>query len=405
MTPIAFAKLGDIAQYLRGINFKPDDVTVVGAPGTVACMRTKNIQESLDCSDVWGVAEEFVRRPEQILREGDLLVSSANSWNLVGKCCWIPKLPWKATFGGFVSVLRGDPTLVNPRFLYWWFSSDRTQALLRSFGRKTTNISNLSAEQCLNLAVPLPQLADQRRIAAILDQADAVRAKRREALEQLDSLTESIFIEMFGDAESQNWTVETIADIASTNRGSIRTGPFGSQLLHSEFVNDGIAVLGIDNAVANEFCWGERRYISEAKYRELKRYRVNPGDVLITIMGTCGRCAVVPDDVPLAINTKHLCCITLNPLKCEPAFLHAYFLLHPMAKQYLNQTEKGAIMAGLNMGLIKAMPIPIPPLPLQQTFSSLIHSVEALKATQRAALQELDRLFASLQHRAFQGEL
>ena len=253
--------------------------------------------------------------------------------------------------------------------------------------------------------VPVPSLPEQRRIAAILDQADALRAKRREALAQLDSLTQSIFIEMFGGQQSQDWPIETIADVAALHDGSIRTGPFGSQLLHSEFVAEGVAVLGIDNAVANEFRWGERRFISEAKYRELRRYTVKPGDVLITIMGTCGRCAVVPDDIPAAINTKHLCCITLNLGKCLPDFLHAFFLRHPMARSYLEQTSKGAIMAGLNMGLIKAMPIFIPPLPLQQTFATRNQAVEFLKTTHRAALAELDALFASLQHRAFAGAL
>ena len=279
------------------------------------------------------------------------------------------------------------------------------QTLVRSFGRQTTNISNLDMQRCGDLEIPLPPLPEQRRIAAILDQADALRAKRRGALAQLDSLTQSIFIEMFGGSHSQDWPVETIADVAAPCDGSIRTGPFGSQLLHSEFVTEGVAVLGIDNAVANEFRWGERRYISEGKYRELRRYTVKPGDVLITIMGTCGRCAVVPDDIPVAINTKHLCCITLNPVKCLPEFLHAFFLLHPMARGYLEQTSKGAIMAGLNMGLIKAMPISVPPVPIQQTFATRIQAIESLKATHRAALAESDALFASLQRRAFASQL
>ena len=306
-----------------------------------------------------------------------------------------------ATNQGFKSLIP-KRDLVAPKFLFHWLRANRTY--LEGLGNGAT-FKEVSKAVVSRVEIPVPPLPEQRRIAAILDQADALRAKRREALAQLDSLTQSIFIEMFGGQQSQDWPVETIADVAALHDGSIRTGPFGSQLLHSEFVADGVAVLGIDNAVANEFRWGERRFISETKYRELRRYTVKPGDVLITIMGTCGRCAVVPDDIPLAINTKHLCCITLNPLKCLPEFLHAFFLRHPMARGYLEQTSKGAIMSGLNMGLIKAMPISVPPLALQQTFATRIQAVEALKATHRAALAELDALFASLQHRAFAGQL
>ncbi|HLE61951.1 MAG TPA: restriction endonuclease subunit S, partial [Pyrinomonadaceae bacterium] len=144
---------------------------------------------------------------------------------------------------------------------------------------------------------------------------------------------------------------------------------------------------------------------SEAKYRQLARYTVHPRDVLITIMGTCGRCAVVPNDIQTAINTKHLCCITLDETKCLPLFLHAYFLQHPIARKYLARTAKGAIMSGLNMGLIKDMPVPLPPITLQREFARRVTMVEKLKTAQRASLAELNALLASLKHRAFRGEL
>jgi type I restriction enzyme S subunit len=105
-----------------------------------------------------------------------------------------------------------------------------------------------------------------------------------------------------------SWEPFSIESLAKDERGSIRSGPFGSALLHSEFVDEGIAVLGIDNAVKNNFQCAERRFITREKYEELRRYRVCPKDVIIAIMGTTGRSAVVPDDIREAITTVSITC-------------------------------------------------------------------------------------------------
>jgi type I restriction enzyme, S subunit len=118
-------------------------------------------------------------------------------------------------------------------------------------------------------------------------------------------------------------------------------------------------------------------------------------------MGTCGRCAIVPENVPLAINTKHLCCITLNQKKCLPEFLHAYFLLHPTAQRYLAQKAKGAIMDGLNMGTIKELPVPETPMELQQQFKAASEKIEAQRTRLLAAQSETENLFTALQQKAF----
>ncbi|MDJ0355059.1 restriction endonuclease subunit S [Paenarthrobacter sp. PH39-S1] len=251
--------------------------------------------------------------------------------------------------------------------------------------------------------IPLPPLEEQRRIAAVLDKADQLRAQRRQALAHLDALTQSIFDDLVKGSSS--WPSVSMESLAAPTKSSIRTGPFGSQLLTSEFTDEGIAVLGIDNAVQNSFQWKQRRFISEEKYGQLKRYTVHPGDLIVTIMGTLGRAAVIPDAIPTAINTKHLCCITLNRTLAVPEYIHAYFLQHPKASRHLRQTTKGSIMGGLNMGIIKSMPISLPPVKLQQTFAMRVAAVEHLKDQHRTELAELDTLFASLQNRAFEGEL
>ena len=262
---------------------------------------------------------------------------------------------------------------------------------------KGATVPHLDPVVLASLSLDLPPLPEQRRIAAVLDHADALRAKRHQVLVHLDSLTHSIFNEMFAAVPATS-TVEAESSL-------IRTGPFGSQLLHSEFVDEGIAVLGLDNVVGNEFRWGERRFITPTKYEQLRRYTVRPGDVLISIMGTTGRCVVVPDEIPVAINTKHICAITPNTASLNPTFLRAAFLWHPDSLAHLRRQAKGSIMDGLNMGIIKAMPIPVPPIAAQQQFAARADQVAVSReAVARSAASD-DELFASLQFRAFRGEI
>ncbi|WP_205787314.1 restriction endonuclease subunit S [Specibacter cremeus] len=206
-TPVV--RLGDVASFIRGITFKPTDLELANGEN-IDCMRTKNVQSLLDTTDVWSVPRSFMKRADQQLQVGDILISSANSWNLVGKACWIPELQRPATFGGFVTVLRAFPSAVDPRYLYRWFTSDPIQETLRSFGNQTTNISNLNLKRASQLQIPLPPLPDQRRIAAILDKADHLRTQRREALVHLDALTQSIFHSMFGDPVQNELGYETV---------------------------------------------------------------------------------------------------------------------------------------------------------------------------------------------------
>jgi len=126
-------------------------------------------------------------------------------------------------------------------------------------------------DDLLDLQISLPELPEQQRIAERLEQADRLVRTRRYALELIDTLIPAAFIRFFGET-GDRFPVPTVDELAADKPNAIRTGPFGSQLLHSEFTDRGIAILGIDNAVNNEFAWSQRRFITPEKYEQLKRY-------------------------------------------------------------------------------------------------------------------------------------
>ncbi len=334
-----------------------------------------------------------------MINGGDIIVSSANSWNLVGKCSWVFDLPWNATFGGFVSVLRAKPDKVFPRFLYRWFSSPNVQAVVRNLGNKTTSISNLNIERCLALPIEIPSMNEQKRIAAILDKADALRAKRRKALEQLDALAQAIFIEMFGDPtlNPKQWGIGSIGELleSASYGSSAKSGAEGSYpiLRMGNVTNDGKIDLG------------DLKYIDLAE-QEAEKYLVRAGDVLFNRTNSAelvGKSAIYrfADEVAYA---GYLVRLRVNS-KCDPEYLAA-FLNTPHAKRVLRSMCKSIVgMANINAKEVQSIRIAIPPIELQKEFGKRVRAIEGKRVFLEKSRGELDALFSSLQHRAFRGEL
>lgn len=269
-------------------------------------------------------------------------------------------------------------------------------------GFQGVGIPHIPKKYIENIEIPDFDKETQIRLVAQLDLIQSMLDHRKKAINTIDQLVRSIFLDMFhkkGNGK-EKWKEWEIRNVLANEKGS-RTGPFGSHLKHSEFKETGdVAVLGIDNAVNNEFNWAEKRFISISKYNELRNYRIYPRDVIVTIMGTIGKSAVIPEDIPLAINTKHLAALTLNSIECNPYYLAQAIQHDPLIKFQLKAKSRGAIMSGLNLNIIRNIKFKKPPIELQNKFEFHYKIMIKRKEMQSNSLKLMDTLFKSLIHLA-----
>lgn len=382
--------LGDIAEFVRGITFKPTDVAEGPTDTNVDCLRTKNVQASLDTRDVWAIDPSFVKRPNQYVTEGDILISSANSWNLVGKCSWIPRLERPTAFGGFVTVLRRRDDSVDSRYLFHWFSSDRVQRTIRSFGNQTTNISNLDLKRSASLTVPLPPIEEQRRIAAILDNAEEIRLKRRAALKILDELILSFLQDAVGVAPTLIPLEACVERIIDYRGKSPRKTNTGVPLITAKIIKNGEILPAQEFIAIEDYDKWMTRGLPEI------------GDVLFTSEAPLGAVAQIDkENVALA---QRVMLLRPDPRVVLGAYL-MHVLTYPSVKEELRRRATGSTVLGIRQAELRKVLIPVPHRDSQRSFERRVAVLARLRNTHRAHLSQMDRLFASLQHRAFRGEL
>ncbi len=347
----------------------------------------------IDKSDRFLTTESAARLRCTFLEPGDVLL--ARMPEPLGRACIFPGDRRRAVTVVDVCVIRVDPSATDARWFMHCMNAPVTRNQIAGYATGTTR-SRISRGNLGKVEIPLPPLPEQRRIAAILDQADALRAKRREALAQMDSLTQSIFIEMFGDPvlNDRAWPTDKVSNLCRLVRGSSprpQGDPryFGGpvpRLMIADITRDGWLVTPRIDSLTIE---------GAAKSRP-----VPAGTVVMAVSGNIGLVSRLAVDA--CVHDGFVAFTNLDEKVCDARYFLA--LLH-MSKAAHEKSKAGAIFINVTTDDIKAMSIPTPPMALQRSFVARLHTVESLRATHRAAQAESDALFASLQHRAFSGQL
>jgi type I restriction enzyme S subunit len=249
----------------------------------------------------------------------------------------------------------------------------------------------------------LPPLPEQRRIAEVLDRAETLRTERRAALAQLEALTHTIFLDMFGDpsANPKGWHQRMIGELAT----KFSDGPFGSNLKSSHYTEHGIRVIRLQNIGVGEFIDNDKAFIAESHFATLKKHECREGDILIGTLGDPNlRACIQPESLPVALNKADCVQMRVDEQVATAAYVCA-LLNEPATERMAQGLMHGQTRVRISMGRLRGLKVPVPPLPLQREFARRVVAVERMKTAQRASLAELDALFASLRHRAFRGEL
>ena len=253
------------------------------------------------------------------------------------------------------------------------------------------------------LSLALPSIAEQRRIAAILDQAETLRTQRRSALAQLDSLTQAIFLDMFGDPASNP------KDFLRKKLGElIAEGPQNGLYKPATDYGSGTPILRIDafyDGVVTKLNSLKRVRLSS---EDIELFGLAAEDIVINRVNSIeylGKSALIPALSEPTVFESNMMRFTVQRDQVMPGYV-VHFLQTPFIKGQIISGSKNAVnQSSINQQDVKSFQINVPPLPLQQTFATRIEAIEALKASHRSALSALDALFAALQQRAFAGEL
>ena len=296
---------------------------------------------------------------------------------------------------GFKSfVPKAD--LLDSQYLYYWLKANKEY--LQDLGVGAT-FKEISKTVIANVEIPLPPLAEQRRIASILDQADELRQNRQQAIEKLDQLLQATFIDIFGDPVSnpKGWDLKPVGEISESKLGKM----LDKKKQSSE--NDQYKYLRNANVQWFRFDLSDV-FEMEFNEKDRKNCELKFGDVLVCEGGEPGRAAIWKNDLENCFFQKALHRVRLDMTQILPEYFVWLFWFYSKNGGFDDHITVATIahLTGVKM---KAMQIPIPPLSLQEDFQQKVNEIEVLKTTLENSSKLFESLFSSLQNQAFNGTL
>ena len=363
-------KLSDITNYSKGVQINGDDLIVDG--------EFAYLNGGINPSGRWNASN--VNGNTVTISEGG---NSSGYINYMTEPFWC---------GAHCYYLYDGPT--NSKYLYYALKSQQDRMFNIRSGAcmpniKKSDLGNFEFEFDYDEEV-------QNRVVSILSTVETIITQRKKELESFDELIKARFVEMFGDPISNplGWDKPLIEEVVSPEKNSLKAGPFGSSLKKEYYVESGYKIYGQEQVIAEDPNYGDY-YIDEEKYRQLENCAVKAGDVLISLVGTYGKLLIMPNCFEPGIINPRLMKITFDKSKVNPYYFKHFFQSESLKRALADNTH-GGTMDILNLGIVRKIAMPLPPVELQNEFVAFTEQVDKSKSVIQKSLNEVQQLFDSL---------
>jgi len=384
-----YVKIGDVCTVERGGSPRPIDKFITDDPNGINWIK---IGDATDSMYITETAQKIIpegMKKSRYVQPGDFLLSNSMSFGR----------PYILKIDGCIHdgwlVLRDNGGVFDKRFLYYYLSSPSTYQKFKNMAVGGV-VNNLNSDMVRGVTVPIPKMEEQIEIVQTLDNVSNLIFLRKQQLAKLDELVKARFIELFGDPATNpyGWQQLTVNDVCV----SVVRGPFGSALKKEFFVPPSDTTYKVyeqKHAIQKSSTIGTY-YVTAEKYNELRRFECHSGDILMSCSGTMGELYQLPAGCERGIINQALCKFTLNERILPIVFL-AY-----MRETIGNLETKGSGIQNIAaVSYVKAMPINLPPMRVQEQYATFVEQTDKSKVAIQKALDEAQLLFDSLMQKYF----
>lgn len=298
-----------------------------------------------------------------------------------------------------VALFKFRDSTVHAPYFYYLLQSPLIEQQFEEAMRGVTQ-KFLSLTVLRNLQIPLPPLPEQKRIAALLAQADHARRTRRFTQSVSDTFLQEVFVEMFGDL-AERWQFRKLGRLADVVSGVTKGQKFNGRKTVE------VPYLRVANVQDGYLDLSEIKLI-RALPSEVEKYTLQPGDVVMTEGGDydkLGRGAIWRGEIEGCIHQNHVFRVRVDRECLLPQFFAAYLQSTEAKLYFLGASKQTTNLASINMTQLRALPVPLPPMELQRDFADTISKFERVENQQHESARQAEHLFQTLLHRAFRGEV
>ena len=336
---------------------------------------------------------------------GDVLVAKITPCMENGKAAYVENnFPTQIGFGSTeFHVLRPGPG-VDPKYLFYMLWNDRFRKVAETNMTGSAGQKRVPTNFIRSWVIPLPSLEEQRRIATILDKADALRRKRQESLALMDEFLRSVFLEMFGDpvVNPRGWEILKVGSVSEVQGGLTKSTKKRQNYSIS------VPYLRVANVYRNKLDLAEIKELNVTE-TELERTLLQPEDLLL-VEGhgnpkEVGRTAMWDGSIAQCVHQNHIIRLRVDGAVATPSYVCAYINSSGGRRQLFKENKTTSGLNTISIRQVRELSLPLPPLELQQDYLRIYNKIEQNRLGITSSLNQLDLLFKSLNQRAFRGEL